>query len=122
MEWAAANVTSLDGRLLREGVDIEALLAGPVRRFVAVMYSLYVEQVSWVKDEKERGELLAIVEWPEVTERDDVAASDRQARAAMAQLGIRVDFDAAARARAAAMADGDPDPGNNDPVHEGTDG
>lgn len=91
------------------------MLKGPARRFIAVMYSLYVDQVAWM-DKDERKKLLDALEWPEVTEAHDAREGAEAATKAMAHYGVSVDLAAFARQREAAMRARQVTEGHNDPV------
>lgn len=80
--WAADNWGVLDGRLAQSGVDPWTL---PAHRLLNVVYVFVVEAIG---DEDKRQEVVAALEWPEVQAMRDLEASDRQARAAMASLGL----------------------------------
>ena len=105
--WAAVTITNLDGTLTQQGLDLHEQWARPANRWIALLYSIVLERISWVSDEDERRKAIALLEWDDVTEASELAEQDRMAREAAEALGVSFepsDWQQAWEARQAALA------------------
>ena len=75
----------IDGAATDAGLDLFAL---PTHRFANWLHFKALEWVEWDEEGEKRQQLESALEWPEIAAVDDLERSDRQARQALAALGI----------------------------------